>query len=151
VSFEEKMRTKPEMIREGFYHDHLMRFYRHYPAAQIRVLLYDDLRDRPEQFMKDIYEFIGVDPAVRTSFESARINTAAGKKNLARSKVLWYLSRGLSRANFHNASVRLSQFNSRRVADMSPEMRRWLADTYRESNEKLGRLIGRDLSSWNDG
>ena len=149
LTFEDKIRTKPEFIQEGFYFDQLVRFHELFPQDHIRVLLYDDIRDRPESFMKDIYEFLGVDPEIHTGFERARINTAAGKRNLARSKPLWYVSRALSRANLHTAATRLSKFNSKEMPPMNPETKQRLIEVYRESNQKLGQLINRDLNIWN--
>jgi hypothetical protein len=150
LTFEEKLRAKPEFIQEGLYFDQLARFFQSFPREDMRVLLYDDIRDRPASFMKDVYEFIGVDPSIHTGFESARINTAAGKRNLARSRLLWYMSRALSRANLHTAATRLSRFNSKPMPPMNPETRRELVEVYRESNRKLGELLKRDLSSWNE-
>lgn len=148
LTFEQKLRSKPEFIEEGFYFKQLMRFHELYPKDHIQVLLYDDICDRPESFMKDIYEFIGVDPSVRTDFEHAPINTAAGKRNLARSRLLWYVSRAFSRANLHTAATKLAQFNSKPIPPIEPETRRWLIEIYRESNRKLETLIDRDLSGW---
>jgi len=149
LTFEDKLHAKPEFIQEGFYFDQLVRFLELFPSDQMLVLLYDDIRDRPGTFMKDIYEFIGVDPSIHTGFEHARINTAAGKRNLAKSRLLWYVSRALSRANLHTAATRLSQFNSKPIPTMTPETRQRLIEVYRESNQKLGQLINRDLSIWN--
>ena len=149
LTFEEKLSAKPEFIQEGFYFDQLAKFLELFPREDMRVLLYDDIRDHPGSFMKDVYEFIGVDPTIHTGFEHARINTAAGKRNLAKSKLLWYVSRALSRANLHSAASRLSTFNSKLMPPMDPKTRQRLVEVYRESNRRLGELLNRDLSSWN--
>ncbi len=149
LTFEEKLREKPEFVQEGHYYDQLVRFYDLFPFENICVLLYDDLRRDPATFMSRIYGFIGVDPTVRTGFEAAHINAASGKRNLARSRTLWYASRILSRMNLHSAATRLAGLNSKPIPPMREETRRWLIEIYRPGNEKLGSLIGRDVSAWN--
>jgi hypothetical protein len=148
-SFEEKLKSKPEFIEEGYYVDQLERYYALFPGDRILVLLYDDLVADPRQFIRRVYEFLGVDPGFTTGFEGARINTAAGKKRLARSKALWYASRALSRLNMHGLSERVSRANSVAMPPMSPQTRSLLVNVYREKNIRLQALIDRDLEQWN--
>ena len=149
LSFHDKLLQKPEFIQEGYYFRQLQPYFELFPRDDILVLLYDDMQTDPKGFMRRIYEFIEVDPDMETGFEGARINMAAGKRNLARSKLLWLASRGLSRLNFHTAATRLKKFNSKAIPPLDPALRQQLADVYREENAKLQELIGRDLSAWN--
>ena len=148
LTFEQKLRSRPQFIAEGYYVDQLERYYALFPPEQILVLLYDDLVDDARAFLRRICAFIGVDPEFSTGFESARINTAAGKNKLARSRALWLASRMLSRLNLHGLSTRLSFANSVPMPPMSPATRSYLVDVYRDKNLALGRLIGRDLEVW---
>jgi len=43
------------------YHLHLTRFLKIFPKDQVFVLLYDDLLAYPQDYMKEVYRFIGVD------------------------------------------------------------------------------------------
>lgn len=149
LSFEEKLADRPEFLEEGCYVDQLRRFYELFPREQILVLLYDDLEKDPSNFIRQIYVFLGVDPDVSSSFEHARINTASGKANLARSKLLYHLTRVLSRADLHNLATRLARYNSVQQPKMSDQTRRRLVEQYRAKNQELAQLIGRDLSHWN--
>ncbi|HEX6995191.1 MAG TPA: sulfotransferase [Gammaproteobacteria bacterium] len=151
LTFEEKLRKVrggAEIIREGFYAEHLSRYYALFPRENILVLLYDDLVADPKAFLERIYRFLGVDPGFESPAMDARINMAAGKKLLARSKSLWYLSRALTRLDAHRLAERVCKLNARPEPRMSDETRRMLVDVYREPNEKLERLLGRDLSHW---
>jgi len=153
LTFEEKLqkvRGEAEIIREGFYADHLERYYALFPAESILVLLYDDLVADPKGFLRRIYRFLGVDPEFESPSAEARINMAVGKKHLARSSALWYLSRALSRLDMHRLSERIRRLNSRPEPGMSEETRRRLIETYREPNARLERMIGRDLRHWSE-
>ena len=149
LSFQDKLLQKPEFIHEGYYFRQLKPYFELFPRDDILVLLYDDMQSDPKGFMRRVYEFIGVNPSIETGFEGAKINTAAGKRNLARSKLLWFASRGLSRLNLHTAASRLKSFNSKALPPLDLAIRRQLVDVYKEENAKLQELIGRDLSAWN--
>ena len=148
-NFEQKLVDRPEFIREGFYYDHLQRFLRWFPRDQLLVVLFDDLRGDPRGFMRQIYEFIGVDSSFYAGIENVRINAAAGKRNLAKSRAAWYLSRALSRARFYKASDWVRRFNAAEVPALSDNMRTQLVEIYKEKNLLLQEMIQRDLSHWN--
>ena len=57
MSFEDKLEDRPEFIAEGMYCDQLERFYDLFPRENILILLFDDLKADPAQFMRRIYEF----------------------------------------------------------------------------------------------
>ena len=96
LSFEQKLLEKPEFLDEGRYADHLQRYFRTVPRERVLVLLYDDLVADGRDFMRRIYGFLAIDPEVATGFEAVRMNAAAGKGNLARSKPLWQATRVLT-------------------------------------------------------
>lgn len=47
----------------GYYSDQIKRYLEHFPARNLLVMKYDDLKADPENFVKRIYEFLGVDNA----------------------------------------------------------------------------------------
>jgi hypothetical protein len=149
LSFEEKLKDRPEFIQEGFYFDQLKRFYELFPRENILVLLYDDLVADPRSFMRRIYEFLGVNADFESGFESVTVNAAAGKRNLAKSKVLWLVSRALSWMRMHSLAERLREANSVQQPPMSAATRKALVGIYREKNLQLQELINRDLGEWN--
>ncbi|MCI0625676.1 MAG: sulfotransferase domain-containing protein [Acidobacteria bacterium] len=150
LTFEEKLREKPEFIEEGLYVDQLQRYYARFPRRQILILLLDDLVADPKRFMRRIYEFLDIDPAFESGLEYARINTAAGKKNLAKSQALWLVDRALLRLKLSGLAERLRSWNSLDQPPMDPSTKRMLIDIYRPKNLQLQDMIGRDLCSWNE-
>jgi hypothetical protein len=74
LSFSEALKKEEERIRDnwpmmwhyknrGFYHEQLTRYYELFEAEQIRVYLYEDLKEDPVGMMRSIFRFLGVDDA----------------------------------------------------------------------------------------
>jgi hypothetical protein len=151
LSFEEKLQQRPQILQEGFYFDHLSRYLALFPRSHILILLYDDLKEDPIGFLRQIYEFLGVDPHFRSGIETLNRNAAQGKGYLARSRLLWQLGRGLAKAGLISVSERLRRANSiGPLPPMKPETRQKLADLYRPKNAQLSAMIGRDLTRWDE-
>jgi hypothetical protein len=149
VSFEEKLDERPEFTKEGFYFEHLQSFLAHFPRERMLLLLYDDLIDDAEGFLRQIYSFLGVRTEFGRYAHKANINAAAGKRNLGRSRLLWLLARACSRGKLHTAADGIRRLNSVSIEPMSTETRLKLISIYREHNLRLQDLLGRDLSHWN--
>jgi hypothetical protein len=149
LSFEDKLKDRPEFIREGFYADQLARYYEHFPKEQILVLLYDDLVSAPAAFMSAIYSFLGVDASFDARIGAFRASASSGKNRLARLRALWLVSRALQRAKLYGAADKIRKWNSRGIPPIDGATRRTLVETYAEANRKLEEVIGRDLSAWN--
>jgi hypothetical protein len=149
LSFEQKISKKTQFVSEGFYYDHLTRFYDEFPEDQLLVLLFDDLKSDPNGFLTRICEFLDVSPDFSAPWSSAKINAAEAKPRLAKSRSLYYAARVARRAGFRDLSVRIDAANQAERPPMRQETRRWLIEeVYGEQIEKLASLINRDLSSW---
>jgi hypothetical protein len=149
LSFEQKIAKSPELIAEGYYVDQLNKYYQLFDPGQILVLLYDDLKTNPRQFLKTIYKFLNVDEGFESGVESFKVNSAAGKRNLAKSKTLWYLSKALRKSKMVNIAERIRKWNSKSQPPMTPAIQQHLVEIYRSKNEQLAKMLGRDLSHWN--
>lgn len=150
LSFEEKIKQKPLFIGEGFYYDHLTRYYRLYPREQILVLLYDDLEKDPHGFLSEIYKFLGVDPEFTSDYQEIKINSAAAKKYVGKSQLLWNIHRGLMRVRLFSLARMVEDMNRNEYPPMHAETKRWLVEeVYKDKNRQLEELIGRDLTAWN--
>jgi hypothetical protein len=149
LTFEQKLADRPEFLAEGFYSDHLSRYYQLFPREALLVLLYDDLLTDPVKYMARIYDFLGVDSDFRSGLETVNFNASAGKGNLARMRPLWYLSRLLAQMGLHDTATRLRLVNSVEIPPMTADIRRALIGVYKEKNLTLQALIGRDLAGWN--
>jgi len=149
LSFEEKIEQKPIFIEEGFYIDHIRRYLDLFPRDQLLILLFDDLKSDPKEFMASIYRFVGVNDDYVPELLRHEINAAAKQKLVVKSRTLYWWGNLLRRLGFHDTALRIEQKNSAKLPPMVVETRQRLIETYREKNEQLAQLIGRDLSHWN--
>ena len=139
----------------GFYHEQLRRYFDLFERDQIAVYTYDQFKAEPLAVIRDIFQFLGVNPAFVPDM-SARDKVAG----IPRSNVVHAI---FTRPNAVKslakqvvpASVRRSVYNTvmkRNIVAIKPRMaaetRRELVQLYREDIVKLQALLGRDLSKW---
>lgn len=150
LSFEEKIRLKPLFLEEGFYYDHLLRFFAYFPKEQFLILLFDDLKKDPNGFLQKIFNFLDVDASFTPSLTDLKVNAASTKGPLAKSKVLWYLHRAFIRLNIIQPAKFIEKINDNPLPVMDRKTKEWLVnDIYKEKNIKLANLLRIDLSDWN--
>ncbi|UZS00179.1 sulfotransferase domain-containing protein [Chondrinema litorale] len=150
LSFEEKINSKEEFIQEGLYFTHIEKYLKLFSKENILILLYDDLKNDPELFLKSIYNFLEVDAEFKAPLMNNKINSASSKKLLGKSIILNYLSRGLRKAKLYQISQKIEDVNSVKLPQMKYETKKWLTEeVYYESNKKLEGMIGKTLDSWN--
>ena len=52
------------LIQEGLYFKHLNRFREHFPEDQIGCFVFEDLKEDPAGFLREVYSFLGVEEVV---------------------------------------------------------------------------------------
>lgn len=141
-----------QYLELGFYARQLARYHALFDPQQIKVLFYEDLKTRPLDVCREVFEFIGVDPGFLPDV-GARHNVSFVKRR--------WLDRWLNRPSAVERGVRALVPGSlrRRVrATLEPHVtyrpqlsavdRRMLIDIYRDDILALQRLTGRDLTAW---
>lgn len=139
---------------DGFYHDNLEAFYRHFGADRIKVFLYDDWKD-PASMMKDAFVHLGVD----SSF-APKLTLQHNRGGLHRHPWLGRepprrirrVLRPFIPRRFRDWMWMILEEMRRRDLDapppLDPGLRRKLTEEYRNDIIKTATLIGRDLSAW---
>lgn len=136
------------------YYMQLERFLRFYDREQILVFQQSDLRDRRAAQLREVFEFIGVDPdfdhkafrTVRHRTSKKRRATRAGMKVQEWSRTDW--GRKLPKAfwNYAEAGLRLSRPIERpNLRDQLPDE---VLETLREDAIRLREFTGRDFANW---
>ncbi|HLC76285.1 MAG TPA: sulfotransferase [Candidatus Peribacterales bacterium] len=75
---EEDIDPERSYKHRGFYGEQLERYYKIFPKEQILVLLYEDFVDNPNNVLRTIFTFLGVDPTFEPDIsERYNTNTAA--------------------------------------------------------------------------
>ena len=139
--------------QNSLYHQQLMRFYDRFPAAQIKILLYDDLVARPVEVVHDIFRFLEVDPTFTPDVSRRHVPSRGfriavldhpGAVAGAISRVVARLPPALQRP----LRTAVRRWNQGQPPSLDPALRRRLTDGFRPDVLALERLIGRDLSPW---
>jgi len=151
-----------DLIPEGYYFKNLSRFYTFFPKSQIKVYLYEDLRDSCSRVIKDIFEFLGVDSSKEANL-SVHFNQSGFIKDkkvdqligtdgfLQRSaKMILGTRYRLVKENMFLQKVitHLRKQNLSRPKIESSINKQLLSEVYGEDIRNLQHLINRDLSNW---
>lgn len=136
--------------------EQLERYFEVFGRDRVHVIVYDDFRDDTPGTYRALLEFLGVDPSFAPSFEVSNPNKRVRWPLLQR---LTYQPPGpllrlvpmLRRFPLvHRLRDRVLRLNSSPAPrkKMDGELRRRLQEEMRPEIERLGELIGRDLSAW---
>lgn len=148
VSFVERREVLPDLVEAGLYYKHLERYFALFGRQQIAILLFDDIEQRPEQALRDLFMFLEVDPTFVPSTLHHKINAGAAQGKMGRSKFLEMLARTFGRMQMAKVSAKLEEANSSDLPPIPAEIRLELAEIYRQPNAILQDMLGRDLSAW---
>jgi hypothetical protein len=146
-----------QYFRFGLYADDIERFVRRFPRHQMHFLLFEDLKERPRETIRSVFEFLDVDPEFIPRFEiknptrlplflllqywvTTRTRLPEDRSGLPQR---WRDQHGYPAVNALN--LWLGQFWKRRLRTTT---RRALLERYRDDIRRTGELIGRDLSRW---
>jgi hypothetical protein len=145
----------------GFYHLYLQRFYEYFPSEQVLVMIYEDLLEDPSSFIREIFEFLEVDPNFIPSVLHRRVNKAWGRpKGFQKVKrdiytILSWPIRQLIPKQIRESLKKQylgaeSPVKAKTEYDygMDEDVRARLCEIFRPENEKLSALIDKDLSRW---
>jgi hypothetical protein len=137
--------------------EQLERYFEVFGRDRVHVMLHDDLRRDGAGTVRGVLEFLGVDASLAAappkSNENRRVRSPLIQRLIFAPKLLLPLAPFLRRFPMVRAvRTRLLEANSEAKprAPMDPALRRQLIDEFTPEIERLGRLIGRDLSAWLD-
>ncbi len=162
LSFEEAIKAEKTRMEQnysydyfyvdrGFYYKQVKDYRENF--NNVRIYLYEDLRDSPDNLVKDILGFLGVDEdyAINTNIRHSIsgvpkikiVEKQIKSKGFAKRLIL-----SLFPNCFKDAIVDIiSKYNLNKT-EMSDKTRRQLIDIYEKDINKLAKLINRDLSNW---
>jgi hypothetical protein len=162
--FEKTLQAEPERIakgwsfqwhhqQRGFYCQQLKRYYDTFGSSQIRVYLFEDILQRPNQLCQDIFEFLEVDPSFTPQTQKQH-NPTNVPKNQALNQLLnrpnpWKTAAKtfLPDRLLKKTAAYLKKQNLGKPK-LTPKLRRQLVQVYRDDILQLQELIDRDLSQW---
>jgi len=143
---------QPRFLDDGLYRQHLDRFLAHFAAEQIKVILYEDIRERPLDVISDVCRYIDVEaPEALAASITTRKNDSEAPLlplNLRLAlRPLKPLAAPLRGTRWFEA-IRAPLARPVAYPEMKPDLRERLRDFYADDVAQLGQLLGRDLSPW---
>jgi spore coat polysaccharide biosynthesis protein SpsF (cytidylyltransferase family) len=168
LSFEEALQKEEERKQLGWrwhyqytaqsmYYEQVKRYYEIFDRNKIWIGFFENLKENPAAFMKDIFNFLEVNPDI-SNIKFERHNPSGIPKNkgllefatqphwikeITRPFTPRKLRAKISKI-LYNKSI---DFNH--VPKMKKETKEYLKNIFREDVKQLEKLIGRDLSLWN--
>lgn len=151
---------KSFIIRKGFYYTPIKYYFENFGREKLKLFLYEDLCQNSQDFMREMYRYIGVDdnfiPNTSEKAQVAKvpkneaINNLLQRKNTLRDIAANVLKTVLPleiRQKLRGSLINLNSQDKKEVP-LSSEDRQKLREIYREDILKLQDLIDRDLSKW---
>ncbi|HEY1632447.1 MAG TPA: sulfotransferase domain-containing protein [Rhizomicrobium sp.] len=156
-SLEDAIAADPKMVEQNFFDVHLARWLELFPRDKLFVALFDDLKRDPKALLREIYEFLGVDPdfvppVARERVLEASAPRSAGLFHLLKRFALW-----LRRNDFHRlltwakTNPIVMKTLTRKVTDkpaVAADTRQRLRELYRPHVIATEEIIKRDLGAW---
>ncbi len=145
------------ILEVGYYAQHIQRYLDLFPASQFKITYSEDLRKDPRGVVRDVCNFIGVEPALLATDGTAwnvGMDTSEGAARL-----FGRFNRFAKWLGLHEVvSLETKEELRKRVAsylsffgkkpEVSKEIRKVLIGHYYSHNRELEKLTGRDLSHW---
>ena len=151
-----------DLVKEGFYHKHISRYFELFDRSQIKVFLYDDLRKNPHQVISEMFEFIGVDSSFEPSME-VEYNVSGKPKNpivdalIGSNSIIIRTAKAIMPGiiekikSSESAQKQLTELRKKNLDrdGLTDELKdRFYNEIYKNDILQLEKLLGRDLSSW---
>lgn len=138
-------------FESGLYFEQISRYYKEFPSEQIKVILLDDLKQKPIETTQSIYTFLNVSnsfvPSIdvhnKAELRPAFIHAHFRLQTLQRR----YHNRRIAKfaAYLFRKNMRLGNIN---WPKMNAGTRRVLVSKFSNDINKTGKLINREMSSW---
>lgn len=155
---EDMDRIRLSYLERGRYAEAIERFEEVFPKKKILILIHRDLKERPEEVLKEVFGFLGVDDSFVSDKwrEKHNVGITPKSKTVDRivKKVIFDNRTGLKFKFFmenHMSSV--WKFFGRALyregyPPMKKSTRKMLIDYYRPYNEEVESMLGRKLDWW---
>jgi hypothetical protein len=141
-----------DVIERGKYIDQIETILKYYPREQLKIVFFDDLKDKPEEYLQSILDFVGVE----TNFKSSQIGQMVQvtldpriRRTLIRMGLQPLMNYVSQRPLGDKIRSFLKKSNIQRYKPISATDKQLLLEIYKPYNDRLAELTGRDLSAWN--
>ena len=163
LSFKDIIRSKEDkFIKRGLYFKQLKKYYNLFDKNQIKIILFSEIKKDAKLVLKDVYNFL----EVNSDFTNNNLNNKENSSSKYRSKFIvnfisklsdlfrLKLNMGFVIDFFKNIGVTNFIKNVNRKKFDYPKLdnkeRQELIKYYNDHNQKLAKLINKNLDHWDD-
>ena len=159
--FEDGLRNNPCYLEQSRYAKHMARWFDVFPREQILPLIFEEITQTPDQAIRQVYAFLGVDPEGKVDISRTSSNESVAFKYDRLQKFLQSGGNTLRRAGLGAALERfkgvgpvnyLMNLNKRDLRVEAPPLtddtRAALAAELEADVRELARLLDRDSFPW---
>lgn len=153
----EAITSRPTIIDHGLYYKNLKKFFNIKLLNNMGVFYFDDLKNNPTQFLKSLYDYLGVDSSVELQ-QAPRQNSAASPRSRLLAQATHQAARIARDLGAHTiiGAIKQSRIMGILYSEKSPpsiDIDKKAIETMKEAFEpdidKLSNLLNKDLSHWN--
>lgn len=138
-------------LEMGYYAEQLSRYRRLFPGNQVRVVIFEDMVERPGPTLLELLEFLGADPdrgAAGLPSRNAALGRRKGRVAFLLERVAWALRLNRLMPKQVRTAVRRALSSRAERPEMEEDVRRRLYAHYGPRNRELEEFIERSLSAW---
>ncbi len=144
--------SQKHILDAGMYYSLLKRYYDTFPKENIKVFLFEDLEQHPQQLMSEFMRFLGLQEHpfnVGARYNrSGNIRLGWFYRKYRGSKLALFIRKAISRKLYQGVRSNIEKVLFKDSERISADDRKYLQDIYREDILKLQGLINIDLSNW---
>lgn len=146
------MHPDSHWMRNSRYYETLSRFYARFPAENIHVFLFDELKRSPLAVAQGVYRFLGVNdqyqPDLGTPYNVGGVPANMLLERLFSRTRMRDLVEPLLPRSAINWARRMRTRNMKKPPALPVETRKKLGAVFLKDIERTSRLVGQDLSHW---
>ncbi len=170
-SISETLKNRTYVLETSNYMLQIERYLQHYPREQILLLLLDDLEKKPQDVMRQLFDFLGVEDHEAAPTESVQANPR-GRNYMARQcntslqrirsapgmRLFKQALPAELRGKLRNCVTQklpdsrlgkwLANRHTMKTEPLTPELRREILSRLAEPTAQLEKFLGRDLAAW---
>ena len=142
-----------EVVEHGCYAKFIVEYLEFIPMERLWIGFYEDLKRDQQKFVSDICKFLVIDPLFYQDYTFHKVNVTFSAKHVALHKLAMKVSRGLESVLRQRPGIKLplvkiyKKINLKREGyeGMAEATRNQLKEYYREHNNELEKILGRQL------
>jgi len=151
---------KGHYIKDAKYGEQLINFYKYFKKQQIHIIFFEDIINKPEKVLKNLFNFLHIDNTFKPSFFGKKVNPAVETRSEGVKKLTGKVIKTLENLklkpvlNFLQTNETVfklyRKINTKpaQKKQIPPKLRKKLISYFKEDISLLENLTGRDLSNW---